>query len=667
MGLNYRPDIDGLRTIAVIPVVLYHVGFGPAGGFAGVDIFFVISGFLITTVIIREIDEGNFSIFNFWERRIRRLIPALLFMLTLTTAASVCFLIPKDLIEYARSAIYALFFLANIFFYQNIGYFNEAAELKPLLHTWSLGIEEQFYLFFPLLITVFYNRVSSNFWMIILACLVGMSFLLGILFSGTAAGFYLPITRVWEMGIGALLAANYRKFQLESKMLADAVGVFGCALIVAVFFLASPADPWPGLLALVSCIGAAAVIISGSNSSSITSRIFSQPPFVGIGRISYSLYLWHWPIIVFANYGQFEELTFWTKSLLLIGSFFMAYLSWRWVEEPVRRHRYCSSRISLYKYIFIIISLLLSVQLIIIYWNGLPGRVNVEKGQQWIASVSEEILQYKHCHQVTPERVSKRDLCVRGFDGVEPTFVLVGDSHANSLAPAVFDAADRLGLAGYQFTGAGFVPTLGRVRIGNITAASIADRRIDAFVDFLSNNPAVRTVYVTGWWHRYATGISYRGADAQWRDENCHSDLGKVCNEGSLHRSLTRLLTEFPDRRFIFLDDVPTGWALHPDSYFRASFRGLADNQNAILPIAIAEAQYMSYSPILESLALSQQNANFLPFITNRLCNQNGCSMLGEEGDLIFKDGDHLSEYGAMLLANDMFRIMSDTIMLNEK
>lgn len=658
--MNYRADIDGLRALAVVPVVFYHAGFGPSGGFSGVDIFFVISGFLITKIIVREIEGGQFSILNFYERRVRRLFPALVFMLATTTAASAFFLIPKDLLEYAESAVYALFFLSNIFFYQNIGYFNEAADLKPLLHTWSLGIEEQFYLFFPFFMVLFYTRLSKSFFIILLVSLVGLSFGLGVFLSGTSAGFYLPITRMWELGVGALLAIIYGHINLKDRRIANMVGALGLAMIIAIYMRASSSDAWPGLLALVSCFGAAAVIISGSNSKSITSSILALPPLTGIGRISYSLYLWHWPIIVFANYGRFEEISFYGKVLLVLFSFSMAYFSWRWIEMPVREHPRFKSSAALYKSLLAPLAGTLFALLVFIHLDGLPGRVKAEDRAQWTASHSEREQRYQRCHQVTPERIRNQDLCVRGFEGSAPTFVLVGDSHANALAPAIFDAAARLGMSGYQFTGSGFAPTVGRVRIGNVRRQPILDKRIDAFVEFLSDKPNIKMIYLTGWWHRYATGISYRSNNGIWQDEACNSNLGLDCNKGSLQRSLTRLVRQFPDRRFIFLDDVPTGWALHPNSYYRASFRGLLDSQRAILPISEAQTQYMNYAPILEKLAENNTNSKFMPFIFDNLCDDSGCKMHGGSGELIFGDGDHLSEFGAMLLAKDMRRVMKD-------
>jgi len=667
MALNYRPDIDGLRALAVVPVVFYHVGFGPSGGFSGVDIFFVISGFLITTIIVRDIKEGKFSILNFYERRVRRLFPALIFMLASTSVASLFFLIPGDLLEYAQSAIYALLFLANIFFYQNIGYFNEAAELKPLLHTWSLGIEEQFYLFFPFFMIIFYTNFSKSVWIILLVSLVTVSFGLGVFLAGTSAGFYLPITRMWELGIGALLAVAHSNIKLTDRRTADLIGILGLSMIVAIYWRASSSDPWPGFLALVSCLGAAAVIISGSNARSITAKLLSAPPLVGLGRISYSLYLWHWPIIVFAKYGRFEEIPFFGKALLVLASFAMAYISWRWIEEPVRRHRRFESRIVLYTSVLTPIAATFTALLFFIHLDGLPGRVKEEDRDRWTASVSVREQTYDNCHWVTLKRVQNRDLCVRGHHDAAPTFVLVGDSHARALAPAVFDAASQLGVSGYQFTGPGFAPTVGRVRIGKLRRKPIPDERIEAFLEFLSENPNIQTIYLTGWWHRYATGISYREADAIWQDDDCNFGLGRECNELSFQRSLTRLVENFPDRRFIFLDDVPTGWALHPNSYFRASFRGLLDNQNAILPISNARSQYISYAPFLEDLAENYPNTSFMPFIFNRLCDNFGCQMHGKSGELIFIDGDHLSEFGAMLLANDMRRVMSDTALWVEK
>ena len=651
--MKYRPDIDGLRALAVVPVVLYHVGFGTPGGFAGVDVFFVISGYLITMIVIEELRRGDFSISRFYERRARRLFPALFAMLLVTTIVARFWLLPADLVNYAKSAVSTLFFVSNIFFYTDIGYFNESVRLKPLLHTWSLGVEEQFYLVAPLALVMLWKFFPA--WsrgLLIIVAVLG-SFSLGVWLAGHPAGFYLPFSRAWELGVGMLLAVW--GVHLRHKATANLLGFLGLALLIGTFALASPATPWPGLAALAPCLGAAAIIVSGSQPGSLVAKALAFRGVVGLGRISYSLYLWHWPVIVFAGYGRFGSFTISEKMFLVLFSLLLAALSWKWIEEPIRQRRSLVARQSVVFGSVFSISVLCAISGALIMLEGLPHRVPSALAEQWQQPSFND--PDRGCHNVTLSRSNTEEFCVRGAEDVRPTFVLVGDSHAHALSPGIFAAAERIGAAGWQFTGPGFIPTPGRERIGSVMRRASPDHRVEALRQFLQDQPDVGWVIVTGWWHRYATGLSYREERAIWRDAECLSSSLSDCMASSLKRSLVRLAKEFEDRNFIFLDDVPVGWNLHPQAHFRAAFRGM-NSQAPVLPSEIANSQYESYAPILKSVADSLPNVVYHPAIFRSLCSESGCSAVGENGRLLFRDGDHLSPYGAGLLVNELEQVL---------
>lgn len=283
--MKYRADIDGLRALAVAPVVFYHVGLGTPGGFAGVDVFFVISGYLITAILLKEIAHGDFSIVRFYERRARRLFPALFAMLVVSTLFATQWLIPTDLVSYAKSAFTTLFFVSNIYFYTEVGYFNELAHTKPLLHTWSLGVEEQFYLVAPVIMAVLWRFFPIWVMKATIVVAVIVSFGLSLWFAGHHAGFYLPFSRAWELGIGmilALWAAN-----INSQLLANVLGALGLVLLILTFCLASSETPWPGMVAIVPCAGAAAIILAGTNPNSMVSSFLAQRGLVGLGVTSH--------------------------------------------------------------------------------------------------------------------------------------------------------------------------------------------------------------------------------------------------------------------------------------------------------------------------------------------------------------------------------------------
>lgn len=343
MKLDYRPDVDGLRAIAVIAVVLFHFGVpGFPGGFVGVDIFFVISGYLITRLLVAK--GGQLSLVEFYSRRMRRILPAMLVMMALSLAAGWFLLLPGDYASLGRSAAYSAAGLGNYYFLWNTGYFDRDATLLPLLHLWSLGVEEQFYFAWPALLLIA-NRLSRGRQSPIVAaiCLVALlSFSIALHLVGVdpKQAFYAPFSRAWELAFGGLLVFVP---PIGRRRTSEAFGLVGVCLIGASTIWLSPNQPFPGLNALVPVSGA--VLLLWPRSQSIISAFLSSAPLRFTGRISYSLYLWHWPILVFfRHYAGTAMPTAVEASALIAAAWLTAYLSWRFVEEPVRRLRAPSFR-----------------------------------------------------------------------------------------------------------------------------------------------------------------------------------------------------------------------------------------------------------------------------------------------------------------------------------
>jgi len=348
--MNYRKEIDGLRAFAVIPVILYHAGFEwLSGGYVGVDIFFVISGYLITTIILREQHAGTFTISNFYERRARRILPALFFIILICLPFAWLWLLPFELIDFGKSMIAVTAFSSNILFWQESDYFSAGAELIPLLHTWSLAVEEQFYVIFPLFMMFFWSLGKR--WLVVIISFIGL-FSLGLTEWGwryfPEANFYLIPTRAWELMIGAL-TAFYLFYRAESRVKLKAppkaqgiinqlASILGFALIIASIFLLDRDIPFPSLYALAPTVGTALIIVFTTTDTWVY-QILSQRLFVGIGLISYSAYLWHQPLFVFTRIMSSEEPSLWLLGLLSIVTFLLAYLSWRFVEMPFRNKR----------------------------------------------------------------------------------------------------------------------------------------------------------------------------------------------------------------------------------------------------------------------------------------------------------------------------------------
>lgn len=343
----YRKEIDGLRALAVIPVILFHGGFEWfSGGYIGVDIFFVISGYLITSIILKEKEAGTFSIVNFYERRARRILPALFFVLLACLPFAWFWLLPHELKDFGKSIVAVALFGSNILFWRESDYFASDAELLPLLHTWSLAVEEQFYVIFPLIMILFW--VLGKRWLITIISLIAL-FSLGLTEWGwrhfPEANFYLIPTRAWELMVGALTAFYlYRKEQAQG-IISHLGSITGFILIIAAIFFLDRSMPFPSLYALAPTVGTALIILFATPET-LVHKLLSLKGFVGVGLISYSAYLWHHPLFAFARIRSIDEPSLWLISLLIIAALGLAYLSWRFVEQPFRdRHRFTRKQI----------------------------------------------------------------------------------------------------------------------------------------------------------------------------------------------------------------------------------------------------------------------------------------------------------------------------------
>ncbi|HIO91537.1 MAG TPA: acyltransferase [Leucothrix mucor] len=341
----YRKEIDGLRALAVIPVILFHAGFEwVKGGYIGVDIFFVISGYLITSILLQELQDGTFSIRNFYERRARRILPALFFVLLCCLPFAWLWLLPEELKSFGQSLIAVVAFVSNILFWQETDYFTASTDLIPLLHTWSLAVEEQFYIVFPLFLALFWKGGKR-------ALLLMISFValvsLGLTEWGWRyfpdANFYLIPTRAWELMVGAL-AAFYLFYKPQVQgLFGDIASFLGLLMILLALFLLDKTMPFPSLYALFPIVGTALIILFAT-SNTLVGKILSLRIFVGIGLISYSAYLWHQPVFVFARAYQMDNLSDLMAIILSAVALLLGYLSWRYIERPFRNKKWLTQK-----------------------------------------------------------------------------------------------------------------------------------------------------------------------------------------------------------------------------------------------------------------------------------------------------------------------------------
>jgi peptidoglycan/LPS O-acetylase OafA/YrhL len=339
--MKYRSEIDGLRTLAILPVILFHLNFKQfSGGYVGVDIFFVISGFLISTIILDELENANFSLINFYIRRARRILPALFFVLFISILFSWLLLQPHEFIKFHKSLFSVLTFSSNIFFWKDGDYFFTESSLKPLLHTWSLAVEEQFYLFFPFIL-IFIKKFNKKtaFYILLFITISSLIFCQIMSLNFKSANFYLLPTRFWELSLGAIAAIKINDFKESSNVKRNEIfGIVGLILILISIFIFDENTPFPSFLTLFPTVGTFLVIIFVSKDNKI-SYILSNKIFVKLGLLSYSAYLFHQPLIAFSKIYFEEDFGSFLKYILLLLTFLLAYFSFKFIELPFKNSR----------------------------------------------------------------------------------------------------------------------------------------------------------------------------------------------------------------------------------------------------------------------------------------------------------------------------------------
>ena len=648
---QYRADIDGLRAVAVLSVIFHHFlvpGF--RGGFVGVDVFFVISGFLIAEHIDSDLREGRFSLLGFYERRIRRIFPAFFLMYALTLLAAWLILIPRDRYATAAMSVRVIPFLANLTFYKNVEeYGGEFASHIPLLHTWSLAVEEQFYLFFPLLMLAL-SRWAGRHRLAVIGLLSLFSFAacLTVVRAVPSAAFFLTPFRAWELLAGAALAVA--KLPPPRAPQARAVlAAFGLLLIVAADVSFSYAIPHPSELTLLPCAGAVAIIHACASPTTLAGRVLGNPVMRRVGWWSYSLYLYHWPLLVFAQYYFFDPLSVAMRALLIAATFLLGWLSWRYIEQPFRRSHAVLARPAVYGLAAVTGAALILATVAIRHITD-PRRDSL---QQRMLSGRETTFQSR-CKNTSPVNPEKPE-CKLGDAAAPADTVLWGDSHALSLLPA-FDAAYARHHEAAIFAERSTCPALLDVHI-SITFPGASDlvrswlgspesdwnaqcyQETAATLNWIVQHH-IHTVILAGHWAGYLEGrLEVRLTDPQSPHNDSLLDNAKVFSRG-LEKVLAVL-----DRqrvRVFVMDDAPENRLDVP--YAIASARRLGLRRDLGISRAEYEVQQRSAAEIFADLQRRYGFRILKP--QDYLCANGRCAI--SRNDLpLYSDHDHLSPLGA--------------------
>jgi len=613
-NLHHRREIDGLRALAVSAVIVFH--FFPSAlpyGYLGVDLFFVISGYLITLLINKQVSRKEFSFASFYLKRAKRILPTMLVMLIASSVAATLILLAPDLQRYAKSQLATLSFIANIYFWRTGGYFSTSDELKPLLHMWSLGVEEQFYLLFPAVLIIIFRFIGSqslkvSALLLIAICSYGMNAYLNSIGGSNPAFFLLP-TRIWQFAIGGFFAL-LPTIQLPNAFRLNFLFIAGLALIIINFIV--PPSQLPSATLLT--IGTGFILWNKLNSNSLLLRYLVTKPVGLVGLCSFSLYLWHWPILVFLKYIYIDSVPLHILASALIATILISYLSYRYIENPFRNT--ISTRTTLYGILltYILLAAYASTMLVL---KGLPSRdTNLAN------SYANAIDSNYRCPPGNYRLYGASRSCFIGDSKETPSIALLGNSHAQMYAPAIIESLNLYHQAGLIIPLNGCLPTTDL----NISAECLKMAQIN--YQAIENDRDLKTVIIAMTWYSNDL-VDELGAPV--------SDPNFAYREKSIKMLVNNLANAGKD---VFL----VGPIAIPNFDFASvASRGIKFGnitENFSIPRASFDQQF---KPLISSLS----NQLIDKFISPHevLCDQQYCNFADGQGSY-FSDSNHISAYG---------------------
>lgn len=641
MSVNtYRPDIDGLRAIAVLAVVLYHYGLVPLhGGFVGVDVFFVISGYLITGIIHKEITRGQFTFSGFYERRVRRIFPALFVVLLTTLVLGVWMFLPSDLLDLGKATIATLMFGSNILFWRQGGYFATSSDYNPLLHTWSLAVEEQFYIAFPIVLIFLarYFRGELRLKLVLAGCaIVSFGVAQWVQILRPDAVFYLSPLRAWELLVGAMLAIGVVP-RVKQRSIQGAISWIAFAVLLWSLCWIDAGPDFPGWRAAIPVLATAVLLHVGADSDSMIQKFLELPPIRFIGLISYSLYLWHWPLLVFARYHNgMQPLAPWLPWILLAVSLALAAATYRWVETPARhRNRQAAdgtSRGAIFGVAAAASAILAGAALAARLDGGWKERFEPEVLA--LDAARHPLIPFKVCDGVSP--IAAKAECKLGVVGGTPTVLLWGDSHALAWAPAFDIILKKNGKTGVLAVMSTCPPLIGVKNPINPNCYA-NNRRLMSLI----RQDKFDTIAIVAWWQAYSS------PDGRY---TTYDDAGRQGNTNVFAPALRSTVTVLARhaRHVVVIGDTPGAPRDIPFAAAIAAARGAEEPPP--LKVSVVNVRMNRFWTAASDLHhwpnvdIVDPRSAFA--VNGRYCYRD------VNGRLLYRDGDHLSLSGAEFVEN---------------
>ena len=654
--MNYRSEIDGLRALAILPVILFHAGFKFfSGGFIGVDIFFVISGYLITSIIIKEKESGVFTLIDFYERRARRILPALFFVMLVSLPLAWFWLIPEDMKSFSKSLISICSFSSNIFYWLSEGYFSTSSELIPFLHTWSLSVEEQYYLFFPILLIIIW-KFRFRFTLELIIFLALISFVLAEWASliKPSAAFYLLPSRAWELLLGSCVALylSFNNTYKPSKSTKNTLSFLGLFLILYGVLYLDKNTPFPGVYALIPTIGASLIILYATNET-ITGKVLSNKILVSVGLLSYSAYLWHQPLFAFARHRSIDNPSQTTFLILSILTFILAYFSWKYIEKPFReKNKFTKKQIFTYA----------ACGSIFFIAIGVTGDLNkgfVSRNQIFVELANIKTVKDNRCHnseRKNAEEIEKGNICIIGKSSI-PTFAIIGDSHAGALFNSVEKWTSKKLFAGYALSN-GFCAPLIDFNMDKYQAIGCSSKNTNSFKKIIETK-SIKYVVLVAEWANYTKGYRNEGDGAIKEIGLASDNFNKAKNQSEnkiiFQRSLQKTIQNLIDanKKVIIIEPTPE---FEVNVFSSVAKNYLFGNKKIQFPqIPIKDYEDRNH----EVLEVFNQLKNVKLIETkNIFCKENKCNSVNSENKILFSDTNHVTEYGGNMIINELMPLI---------
>lgn len=670
MNFKYRPEIDGLRALAVISVILFHAGLPLfKGGFVGVDIFFVISGYLITSIILKDIDKNNFKISRFYERRARRILPALIIIVIFSSIFSLFFFNSEDLIFFFKSAISSLTFWSNLQFHNEADYFAKTSEFKPLLHTWSLSIEEQFYIIFPLLVILIFS-FNKKFLLITIISIFFLSLMfaqwsgnlsrnfpfldsdLNFFSRSEFSTFFMPFGRIWEIALGCICALILRKNILKKNQFSNLISLIGFILIIFSIFYLSENFPFPSFYTLIPVFGTALIILF-TFESNIISKLLRIKIFVFLGLLSYSLYLFHFPIFTFVKHSNIE-INYLVLSILILITFILSYLNWKFIEKPFR-----SKKIDLNKFIYFVSGSYLVIFLVSLYALNfkIPNKLYIEDLSTELQISLTSTAQNTECLDKirVQEDFNQKGICYLGDKNQKKTnFIIFGDSHTLPFYQLLDDHFKRSNkkaiLTGYS----GCPPLIGVYSIRSDQKDKNCKELNNKVFHFAKNNNIKNILLISRW--TYYTGEELPNGEFNAINKslnyNTNVETSKIIFKKAVEETFKKY--ESININVFVMEQAPFHYFTPSQAYLRSYDNDKNYFINRLNSYSTKYDEFQNNQDFSRSIlsfnASKYENINFL-VISDIFClNKAKVCKIGDQEKSFYRDKNHLNRYGVDFL-----------------